>query len=110
MEMRGRAAAGGSHIADHVVLANPLPDLHVESRQVAEACRQTVPMIDDDQVSIRGLPLGVNDLAVRRRMDLGSKQRRDVETEVQLRLSVKRIGAISIMAGDVSLDGPDGGC
>src|SRR5437763_2930403 len=110
VEMRRRAAAGGSHVTDDVVLANLLPDLYIESRQVAEACRQTVAVIDDDQVSVCGLPLSVNDLAVGRRMDLGSKQRRDVEAEVQFCLSVKRIGAISVMAGDASLDGPDGGC
>jgi len=107
MQVWRSAAAGSSHVSNDVIFAHFLTDLRVELRQVAKAGRQAIPVIDDEQVSISGLPLSINDCSVRRCMNLCSKQRGNIQPQVELRFSVKRIGAIAVMAADMSLDRPD---
>ena len=109
MQVWRGAAPGGPDVSDDVVLADLLPDLNVEARQMTKPRRQTIAVIDDDEVPVRGFPLRVNDFSVSGRVDLSSEQGGDIHTEMKFRFSVKRIRAVAIMAGDTSFDRPERG-
>ena len=87
---------------------NPLPNLYIESGKVPHPRRQTVAVINDDQIAVRRFALGINDCSVGRRMHLRAKQRGDIHAEMNLgRFLFKRIGSAAERAGDVSLYRPD---
>ena len=66
-------APGGSNVSDDIVFADLLPNLDVEPREMAKPCRQTIAVIDDDEIPVRGLPLRINDFSVSGRVDLSSE-------------------------------------
>src|SRR5213594_169005 len=104
--MGSGAAAGSSNVSDHLILFDPLPDLHGETGQVTKPCRQAVTVFDDNEVAVSGFPLRIDDLAVGRGTDLGAEQGGDIHTQVNLSLSIERISPITVMAGENSLNRP----
>jgi hypothetical protein len=109
MKVRGRRAAGRSDVADDIISANMLSDMDVESRKVSMTCRQAIAMVDDNQVSIRCLPLCVNHDSVSGGAHLSSIKCRNIQSEVQFGAAAKRIDAVTITTGNVPLHRPDGG-
>src|SRR5213594_862446 len=106
VQMRGGAAAGSSNIADHLILFDPLPDLHRETGQVTKPCRQAATVFDDNEVAVGGFPLRVDDLPVGGGTDLGSKQSGDIHTQVNLSLSTERISPVAVVARERTFHRP----
>src|SRR5438093_8930433 len=81
MQVRGGTAARSPNVTNHVILPDPLPGFHGKLGEVAKPCRETITVIDDNQIPVRGLPLCVDDFAIGGGTDLGSKQGTDIRSE-----------------------------
>src|SRR5205823_14990185 len=77
MQVRGGTAARSPNVTNHVILPDPLPGFHGKLGEVAKPCGETITVIDDNQIPVRGLPLCVDDFAIGWGADLGSKQGTD---------------------------------
>ena len=101
------AATRRADVTDNVILPDFLSNFHIESGKVAHARRQTIAVVDDDEIPVSGVPLSENDLSVGRSVNLRTEKSANIDAEMHLRrFSVERIGPASKMTGDVTLDRP----
>src|SRR5437867_11105082 len=98
MQVRGGTAARSTNITDHVVLPDPLPGFHGELGEMAKPCRETITVIDDNQIPVRGLPLCVDDFAIGGGTDLGSKPGTDIQTPMKFAFAGERFPTPAVLA------------
>src|SRR2546423_10202167 len=71
VKMRSCGPARVANKADHVAAFHDLPGFDKESGEMAISRRQPIAMADDDQVTVRSLALGKDDIPVGRCENLG---------------------------------------
>src|SRR2546426_8603546 len=98
MQVRGGTAARSPNVTNHVILPDPLPGFHGKLGEVAKPCRETITVIDDNQIPVRGLPLCVDDFAIGGGTGPGSKQRTDIDTPMNFSFPLLKGSHISVLA------------
>src|SRR5215467_12776114 len=78
MQMGCGRSAGRPDICDEVPSLHLLSDFHVENGEMAVTCGQAVPMIDDQEISVSRHSLGIDNLPVGGRVNLGAKKSQNV--------------------------------
>src|SRR5438067_9031069 len=89
MQMRRGSSSGSPDEADDLASLDSLANLDESAGEMAEARSQAVAVIYNDQISIRVFPIGKNDHAIRRCVDLGVIDCRNIQTQVKLGLTVE---------------------
>src|SRR5438309_9782790 len=73
MQVRGGTAARSPNVTNDVILPDPLPGFHGKLGEVAKPCRETIAVVDDNHIPIRGLPPCVDAVAMSAGPDAGAK-------------------------------------
>ena len=71
MQMGRGRTAGGPDESDDLAFLHFLSDFCDEECEMSVACGQAIPVVDDEQVSVRSHPLGIDDLSICGCVDLG---------------------------------------
>ena len=108
MEVRRGASARCADKSDHVISADRLSNLDIEAGKMAISSRQAVSVIQNDQVSIGGLSLRIDDDPVCRSVHKASVESGNVEAKMHFGVAVERIEPVSIMTRDHTPYRPDG--
>src|SRR5262245_5908356 len=84
-----------------------LADFDKRPRKMAIPRRQAIAVIHNDQVAVGCLSFGVENDAVRRRMNLSIKQRRNINAEVKFSITAEGVRTIPIVTRDRAFDRPN---
>src|SRR3989442_5842663 len=98
MQVRGGTAARSPNVTNHVILPDPLPGFHGKLGEVAKPCRETITVIDDNQIPVRGLPLCVDDFAIGGGTGPGFQQDTHIDTHMKFSLSLVTISTNVVLA------------
>src|SRR5215471_901412 len=70
-------------------------------------CRQTVTVTDDDQISVRSLPISKDNDAVGRSVDLGVIDCRNIRPHMHFDLAVEWVCTVAVVTCDCAADRPN---
>src|SRR5688500_4130188 len=100
-------ATGVADVGDHIPFLDFLARANLKAGKMSMPGRDSISMINDEQVSIRCLPLRVDHHAIGRRQNLASVEPGNIQAKMHFTIPVKGIHPAAIMARNPALKRPD---